>query len=124
AVIARDGIPVDHIRRIAILKKSHRSRTTGRTRISRRNMRRAGTPDVVVPLRDSLARRDGKKQTATWIDVVVFEVDALQPRVIPINPSGWDNPSRHPFFFTPAPPADERLMVICNCFQNEPPVFQ
>src|SRR5678815_4363875 len=59
------------------------------------------TPHIVVPLRNSLARRHSKEQPAKWIDVVIFKVDALQPRIVPTQSFGLD-----------------------DCFQNESPVFQ
>src|SRR6266436_6457818 len=82
------------------------------------------TPYIVVPLRNSLARRHSKEQPANWIDIVIFKVDALQPRIVPTQSFRLDECFHQPFLRNPVDPANERLMVICNRFENESPVFQ
>ena len=87
-------------------------------------MRRAGTPDAVVPLRDSFARRDAKEQAPARVDVVIFEVDALQPRIVPAQSLGFYKCFQQPFLCNPVNAADERMAIVWDCFKNESPVLQ
>ena len=124
AAVACDRIPVDNIREVAGLKKRDCTRATGCARISRRNLRRARTPHAVVPLRDSFARRDTKEQSAARIDVVIFEIDTLQPWVVPAQCLGFDKCFQQPFLGDPVNAANQRLAIMWDCFKDESPVFQ
>src|SRR5437867_4135873 len=126
AAVAGDRVPVNYIGDPAGagLEKSNCPRATRCARVTGRNMRRTRTPDAVVPLRDSFAGRDGKEQSASWIDVVVFEVDALQPWVIPAQSLGFDKLFQQPFLCYPIDAADQRVAILRERFENESPVFQ
>src|SRR5439155_4912883 len=87
-------------------------------------MRRTGTPHAVVPLRDSYSRRHAKEQSTTRINVMIFEVDALQPRIVPRYSFGFDECFQQPFLCNPINPANKRLAIMRHCFKNESPVFQ
>src|SRR5260370_25460052 len=54
AAVARDRIPVDHIREIAVLEEGYCAGATGCASIGRRNMSRAGSVDTCVPFRQSV----------------------------------------------------------------------
>ncbi|SRR6266487_1412717 len=75
--VAGNRIPIDHIWETAILKESYCATATRCACIGRRAVRRTGPPDIVVPLRNSLTRRDAVEEPMIRIDVVIFEVDAL-----------------------------------------------
>src|SRR5947208_13301891 len=87
-------------------------------------MRRARTTDTVVPFRNSLARRDAEEQSPDRIDVVIFEIDALQPWMIPAQFFLLHKRFKQPFFGDPIDSADQRFMISLKCFKNEAPVFQ
>src|SRR5579885_3735546 len=74
AAVARDRVPVDHVREIAVLEKSYSPRAARRACICRRNMRRTRPPDVVVPLGDALTGRDTEEQSPPGINVVIFQI--------------------------------------------------
>src|SRR5439155_359994 len=67
------------------LEKSNCLAATGCARVSRRNVRRAGTSDTVVPLRNSLARGNTEEQAPNRVDIVILEIDALQPGIVPVQ---------------------------------------
>ena len=58
------------------------------------------------------------------IDVVVFEVNALQPWIVPVESFGFDKGFQQPFLSDPVNAAYQRLPILRNCFENESPVFQ
>src|SRR5882757_4379906 len=83
ATVARDRIPVDYIGEITVLEEANGASAAGCARVCGGNMHRAGTANIVVPLGDSFPRCDVKEQSAARIDVVIFQVDALQPWIVP-----------------------------------------
>src|SRR6266481_5761649 len=83
AAVARDRIPVDHIGKVALLEKANGACTTGCAGVRRSDMGRARTADTVVPFRNSFARCHAEEQSAARIDIVVFQIDALQPGIVP-----------------------------------------
>src|SRR6266568_6119545 len=99
APVAGDRVPVDDIRGPAGagLEKSNCPRATRCARVTGRNMRRTRTPDAVVPLSNSLSGRNGKEQAAPWIDVVIFQINALQPWIVPAQPFRFDKLFQQPF---------------------------
>ena len=87
-------------------------------------MRGAGAADTVVPICDSLAGGDAEKQSATGIDVVIFEIDTLQPRVVLTQSLRFDKGFQQPFLGDPVNTADQRMAVVWDSFENESPVFE
>ena len=75
-------------------------------------MHRAGTANTVVPFGDSFAGCDAEEQSAARIDVVIFEIDALQPRIVPAQSFGFDKRFEQPFLGDPIDAADQRLPVV------------
>jgi hypothetical protein len=55
---------------------------------------------------------------------VIFEVDTLQPRIIPAQSLGFDKFFQQPFLCNPVNAANERLAIVWDCFKNESSVFQ
>src|SRR6266496_5138771 len=79
-------------------------------------MRRAGAPYAIVPLCDSFSRRHAKEQSTTRINVMIFEVDALQPRIVPRYSFGFDECFQQPFLCNPINPANKRLSIMRHFF--------
>ena len=61
----------------------HGHRTPSRAGVRGRVAQGVVESHAVVELPDGLGRRQREKQSLGWIDVVVFEVEALQPGVVP-----------------------------------------
>src|SRR6266481_3000722 len=83
AAVAGDRIPVDHIWEVVVLEKANGACTTGCAGVRGRNMGHARTADTVVPFRNSFARCHAEEQSAARINIVVFQIDALQPGIVP-----------------------------------------
>src|SRR6266699_4747065 len=79
AAVAGDRIPINDVGLIALLKRGNRASATGGAGIGRRSVRRIRASHAVVPFTDSLARRDAEEQSPGWVDIVIFEIDTLQP---------------------------------------------
>ena len=124
AAIAGDGVPVDHIRQIALLKCGDGAGAAGCAGVERRRMRRLGAADTVVPFADPFPRRDAEEEAVRGIDVVIFEIETLQPGIIPAQAFGFDESLEQPFLRDPIDAADERLRILLERFENEAPAFQ
>src|SRR4029453_15683182 len=112
AAVARDRIPIDYIGEIAVLEKGNGTGAAGCARVCGGTMNRAWTANIVVPLGDSFSRCDAEEQSAARIDVVIFQVDALQPWIVPAQSFGLDKSFQQPFLSYPVNAADQRLPVV------------
>src|SRR5439155_12457109 len=115
-----------HVREPATLglKKSHCMRATGCTGVGRGSMCRTRATDTVVPLCDSLAGGNAEKQSTNRINVVIFEIDTLQPGIAPSQFFRLHKCFEQPFLRDPIDPAYQRLMILVECFKDEAPAFQ
>ena len=87
-------------------------------------MRRAGTSDTVVPLRNSLARGNTEEQAPNRVDIVILEIDALQPGIVPVQFFRVHKSVEQPFFRNPIDSADERFWILFQRFEDKTPVFE
>src|SRR5437667_9470377 len=69
AAIAGNGIPIDDVGLIALLKRGNRTSATRGPGIGLRSMRRIRASHAVVPLSDSLARRDADAQIQSSVSI-------------------------------------------------------
>ena len=49
---------------------------------------------------------------------MIFEIDALQPWIVPAQSFGLDKSFQQPFLGDPVNAADQRLSVVRNCFED------
>ena len=112
AVIARDRVPIDHVRLIAFLKPRDGLRSTGRACIRRRMIARLIPAHAIVPFADSFRRVYSEEQPFLGIDVVILEIQTLEPRIVPGEPFGFHERLQQPFLRNPIDAADERFGFV------------
>src|SRR5207247_4628893 len=114
-----DGIPIDDVGQLASagLEKSNCLAATGCARVSRRNVRRAGTSDTVVPLRNSLARGNTEEQAPNRVDIVILEIEALQPGIVPVQFFRDHKILEEPFFPNPIDSDDDGFRILLLRFR-------
>src|SRR6266436_2479252 len=80
--IARNRIPIDHVRLIAFLKPGNGLGATGRASIRRWMIACLIPAHTVVPFADSFRWVDSKEQSFRRVDIVIFEVQTMQPGIV------------------------------------------
>ena len=85
AAVVRDRVPVDDVGLLSILEVSDGASPTRSARVGRRNASRVCRLNAVVPFADPFARRNAEEQALARIDVVIFEIETLQPRIGPLQ---------------------------------------
>src|SRR6476469_9272274 len=76
---AGDRIPVDDVRAFFLAKGRDRMGAAARARVGRRREGGIALPDEIVPFADALGRLQSEKEAASRVNVMIFEVEALQP---------------------------------------------
>src|SRR5207237_5602494 len=79
---------------------------------------------AVVPFADSFGGTYAKEESSPGIDVVIFEIEALQPRIVPANAFGFHESFQQPFLRNPVDPANERFGFVAQRLQRETPALE
>ena len=79
---------------------------------------------AVVPFADSLRRVHPKEQPFLGIDVVIFEIQTLEPRIVPGEPFGLHERFQEPFLGDPIHASDERLWFVAQRLESETPALE
>src|SRR4029450_3671450 len=81
--LARNRVPVDYVGQISLPKGSDGLRAAVRPGVGGGGESGVLLPHEVIPFADAFGRLEPEEEAAGWIDVVIFEIEALQPRVVP-----------------------------------------
>src|SRR5438105_3844503 len=93
----------------------------GGARVRGRLVHGGTAADAVVPFADAFARHDAEEETARRIDVVIFEVETLQPRIVPRQIFRFDERVEQPLLRDPIDAADEFMSILLERFESETP---
>src|SRR5215831_12081970 len=77
-----------------------------------------------IEFADRLCRFQRKEKSACRVYIVELEVQALQPRVLPINAFLFHKHGKKPFLGDPIDAADQELRLISDGVQGEAPAFE
>src|SRR2546423_11936314 len=85
---------------------------------------RSWLADAVIPFADPLRRVHAKEQSPGRIDVVIFEIETLEPGIVPADPLLFHEGFEQPSLRDPIHASDERLGFIAERFQGEVPALE
>ena len=92
--------------------------------VARRGAHRFGAARAVVEFADRFRRREREEEALRGIDVVIFEVEALQPRVLPGQALGLAERFEQPFLRNPIDAAEQQLRFGAERVEGEGPALE
>src|SRR4051812_40447657 len=80
--------------------------------------------NAVVPFAYAFAGRHAKEQSADAIDIMIFQIKALQPRIAPFELLRLHERIEQPFLGDPVDAANQRSMILFERFKNKTPALE
>src|SRR5262249_31504673 len=125
-IVALTGnrIPINYIGSLFLAERSHSLGATTGPGVGRRCAHRVLLADEVVPFADSFRRLEAEKEPALRGDVVILQVETLQPGMIPGEIFGLDESLEEPFLANPIHATEERLGFVWQGVEGVTPAVE